>query len=207
MPRRMADHWWWRPGWRAGRRMYTFHITFNDQLDVRKLAGSCQEALRGLSGLDLVPPRWLHLTVQGVGFTDEVSVAEADAITEAARARLARHPVPRVTLGPVIVTPEAITLPVKPVAAITPLREELRAAILEVWPPERLMESDTWSPHVTVAYSNDNGPAAPFRTALELAPGTADAQVRSIELIILGRDQHAYEWTLHAAVPVGGEAG
>lgn len=35
----MADHWWWRPGWRPGRRMYAFHFTFGDQPAVCELAG------------------------------------------------------------------------------------------------------------------------------------------------------------------------
>ena len=65
IPQQMADHWWWRPGWLPGRRMYTFHITFDGQPAVHQLASGCQEALRGLGGIDLVPPRWLHLTVQG----------------------------------------------------------------------------------------------------------------------------------------------
>jgi hypothetical protein len=45
--------------------------------------------LAGLPGLDLVPGQWLHLTTQGVGFTDEVSDTDLTAITSAARTRLA----------------------------------------------------------------------------------------------------------------------
>jgi hypothetical protein len=30
----MADHWWWRPGWRHGRRMYYWHVTFLWEWDV-----------------------------------------------------------------------------------------------------------------------------------------------------------------------------
>jgi len=125
--------------------MYTFHITFDGQPAVHQLASVCQEALRGLDGIDLVPPRWLHLTVQGAGFTDEVSDADAGAITRAARDRLASLPAPSVRLGPVTITPEAILLPAQPDAALTAVRAALRAAILDVWPPSRLMEADTWT--------------------------------------------------------------
>src|SRR6266705_2535240 len=47
---RMADHWWWRPGWRQGRRMYAWHVTFADQPAVQRLAGRYQAALAGLPG-------------------------------------------------------------------------------------------------------------------------------------------------------------
>jgi len=203
IPQQMADHWWWRPGWRPGRRMYTFHITFDGQPAVHQLASGCQKALRGLDGIDLVPPRWLHLTVQGAGFTDEVSDADADAITRAARDRLASLPAPSVRLGPVTITPEAILLPAQPDAALTAVRAALRAAILDVWPPSRLMEADTWTPHVTVAYSNSDGPAAPYQAALNGMSGTAQALVSAAQMIILGRDQHAYEWSVYADVPIG----
>jgi hypothetical protein len=35
---RTADHWWWRPGWKHGRRFHTWHLTFDDAADVRRLA-------------------------------------------------------------------------------------------------------------------------------------------------------------------------
>jgi hypothetical protein len=60
-------HWWWRPGWAPGRRMYTFHVTFEDQPAVQEPAAEARQRLAGLDGLDLVPGRWLHLTTQGVG--------------------------------------------------------------------------------------------------------------------------------------------
>lgn len=69
----MRDHWWWRPGWRVGRSFYTWHITFDDQPAAHQLADGYAPALDGLTTLDLIPPQWLHLTMQGVGFTDEVS--------------------------------------------------------------------------------------------------------------------------------------
>ncbi|MGH3777668.1 MAG: hypothetical protein ACRDRR_18385 [Pseudonocardiaceae bacterium] len=33
----MRDHWWW-PGWRVGRSSYTWHVTFDDQPAVHRLA-------------------------------------------------------------------------------------------------------------------------------------------------------------------------
>jgi hypothetical protein len=33
----MRRHWWWRPGWRPGRRLYAWHLTFGDQTVARGL--------------------------------------------------------------------------------------------------------------------------------------------------------------------------
>jgi len=85
----VRDHWWWRPGWRIGRRFYTFHVIFDaDEVwgadELRLLMSEYRQSLAGMAGLDLIPDEWLHLTVQGVGFTDEVGAADIDAILGAA---------------------------------------------------------------------------------------------------------------------------
>jgi hypothetical protein len=69
---RLRDHWWPRPGWRPGRLSHTWHLTFDDAPELHRLATACQHALRPLPGRNTVPSRWLHLTLQSVGFDDEV---------------------------------------------------------------------------------------------------------------------------------------
>ncbi len=41
----MRDHWWWRPGWRVGRSFYAWHVTFDDQPAVRRLAADYSPCL------------------------------------------------------------------------------------------------------------------------------------------------------------------
>ncbi len=36
----VRDHWYWRPGWRAGRSFYTWHITFADRPEIAALHSS-----------------------------------------------------------------------------------------------------------------------------------------------------------------------
>jgi hypothetical protein len=86
----ITDHWWWRPG----RRRYAWHVTFADIPSVGRLAARARARARlaGLPGLDLVPARWLHLTMQDVGFTDEVPDADLAAIVAAARRYLTGTP-------------------------------------------------------------------------------------------------------------------
>lgn len=179
--------------------MYTWHFTFDGLDAVHGLASAYQDRLVSLPCLDLVPARWLHLTTQGVGFTDEVTEDEASAVVGAARERLKSVTARHVSIGPAKVTPEAILLDVSPAADLVPVRNELRAAITSVVGAERLIESPDWTPHVSVAYSNGNGSAAPFAEAVA-GRLTADAVLAELELIVLGRDQHCYEWATFASI-------
>jgi hypothetical protein len=196
---RMADHWWWRPGWRVGRRMYTWHFTFDGQQAVHDLAASYQKRLADLPDLDLIPARWLHLTTQGVAFTDEITDNQVADLIAASTERLKRFPVQRVELGPARVTPEAILLDVTPADGLAAIRRELRETITDVLGTARLGESDEWTPHVSLAYSSGTGPQAPYAAAVA-SGGTAETVITTVELIVLGRDQHLYEWTTRADV-------
>lgn len=201
-PQRMADHWWWRPGWSQGRRFYTWHLTFEHAADVHRLADAYRAALADVPGLDLVPDRWLHLTMQGLGFVGEVGRGDVDAIVSAAGKRLATVEPFDLTLTRPVVTPEAIRWD-PPGAGPARVRDEVRAAIAEVWPlvPE---PAEGFGAHVTIAYSGSDGPADPVHAALDRVDAEpASARVASAELIVLGRDRRMYEWETYARVPLG----
>ncbi|WP_324607757.1 2'-5' RNA ligase family protein [Streptomyces sp. NRRL F-5123] len=157
----------------------------------------------GPSGLDLIPDRWLHLTTQGVGFTNDVSEATATAIAAAARSRLAALHSFDVSLEAPIVDPEAILVPVVPAEPIRRLRQELRSAIADVL-PEVPEPAEGFNPHVSIAYSHAEGPAAPYAEAIEAAAvPPAKAVVTHADLIVIHRDHQMYEWTTLAEVPLG----
>ncbi|QNP72600.1 2'-5' RNA ligase family protein [Streptomyces roseirectus] len=200
----MADHWWWRPGWRQGTRFLTWHLTFDGQPEVRCLAGQWREHLALLPGLDLVPDQWLHLTMQGVGFADQVSDADTAAIVTAAGKRLATVSSFEITIDRPAVTPEAIRWEAEPGQPVAAVRDALRAAIGDVWSdvPE---QADGFAPHISIAYSNSDGPAAPVLDTVATAPSApARARITSAELILLNRDHRMYEWEPVASVPLDG---
>lgn len=62
--------------------MYTFHLTMEQAPAVLALAASTRPALDSLPALDPVPLEGLHLTMNGVGFTDEVTHAELDEVAD-----------------------------------------------------------------------------------------------------------------------------
>jgi 2'-5' RNA ligase len=201
----MRDHWWWRPGWRIGRSFYTWHITFADQSGAQEVVAGYGPTLARLPMLDPVPLRWLHLTLQGIGFTDEVRAEDVDQILSAATKRCVGLAPFTVTIGPAHVDPETIQMPVGPVEPLAELRQAIRSAIGDVWGEGNVPEpEDGFRPHVSLGYSNAAGPADPVAVALNgRAPLTADVIVSAVSLINLNRDNKAYEWTDVAAVPLG----
>jgi 2'-5' RNA ligase len=199
----LTDHWWWRPGWRPGRRMYAWHVTFAGLPAVHRLAAQAQGRLTAPAGLDLVPARWLHLTMQDVGFTDEVPGADLAAIAAAARRHLAGIPPCRVRIGPAHVAAEGILLNVAPADGLTRVRDGLRTAIAEIRSAAAVRGPAEWMPHISVAYSRVTGPADPYVQALSGHNATVDVVIPAVRLIVLGRDRHRYEWASHATLPLG----
>jgi 2'-5' RNA ligase len=199
----MRNHWWWRPGWRVGRRMYTWHVTFDDHPELHELVSAYQAALSPLGGLDLIPARWLHLTMQGIAFTDEIDPQEIANIVEAARKRLVNQRPVTLTIGPAIVDPEAIMFQVTPTDALTPVRAAIRSAIADLRGAEQVPESYEWTPHISLAYSNSDGLAAPFIAAVDsVSNPPITLTVSKVHLIELSRDTHLYQWTTTAEIPL-----
>jgi 2'-5' RNA ligase len=199
----MRRHWWLRPGWRPGRRLHAWHLTFGDQTvsrgraELLRVAGECQARLAGLPGLDLVPAEWLHLTVQPVGFADEVDAGDAERIVAAVRRRGAALAPLRLTLGPAELQAEGVWLPVAPQAAVRRVRAAVRAGIAEVWGAARVPEAaGGFTPHVSLAYSDTDGPDEPFAAAIAApAPPVGDGGGRSRPGDLVG--------SRHASLPVG----
>jgi 2'-5' RNA ligase len=201
----MRDHWWWRPGWRMGRSMYTWHVTFDDQSQLHELVSAYHSALRPLPGLDLIPARWLHLTMQGIGFTNEISDREIADIADTARKRLANQRPVSLTVGPASIDPEAVMFEVTPANALTPVRDAIRAAISDVRGLAEVPESEEWTPHISLAYSNSDGLAAPYVSAVDrVSNPPVTLTISKAHLIELNRDAQLYQWTTKAEVSFSG---
>ncbi len=202
----VRDHWWWRPGWRAGREFYTWHLTFPTAHNLHALVDAHQDQLRALPGLDMVPRQWLHLTMQGIGFTDEITEADAGQITAAARRRLHAIAAPRVTFHRALLRPEAVVLPATPATAVAQIRNAIRDAITDVTgtAPDEPAASNGYVPHVTVAYANHDSPATPILAATEAVHAQpATVTIDTASLIILNRDHRFYQWRDHARAQLG----
>jgi hypothetical protein len=204
----VRDHWWWRPGWAPGRHFYACHLTFEDQPSVQQLVLDYQAALAGLGGLDLIPGRWLHLTMQGIGFTDQISEDEIAAVTGALQEHFRTVTPPVVTFHRPAVWPDAITLPATPASALRQLRQGAYDVIQAVLGQDRMHEPPEtiaqYRPHVSVAYINAPGLAQPIVSALPRArPEPVTTALDSASVLTFHRDNRMYEWTTAIRLPIG----
>jgi 2'-5' RNA ligase len=204
----VRSHWYWRPGWRAGRHLYACHLTLDDHPQLRELIRRYQDALAHLGNLDLIPPGSLHLTMQRIGFADEVSPAELKAVAERIADRLGDAPRPVVTFRQPTVREEAVYLGALPAEPIYTLRLAVYQAIAGVLGPRALPLAppgrEQYVPHVSVAYVNGDGPAQPVFDALsrvDQPPVTVTFCVAPI--LTFHRDHQMYEWTSAIPIPIG----
>ncbi|MEV0996873.1 2'-5' RNA ligase family protein [Nonomuraea sp. NPDC050202] len=199
------DHWWWRPGWKQGRSFYTWHILVDDQPAIHEFAKQIQPELAATGVLGPIPVEWLHMTMQGVGFTHEVSAETLNEIATAATARLAALGPVTVTLGPPVADAEGVNLPVQPAEAVNAVRRAVRDGIADVWGSDRVPEAeDGFRPHVSLAYSHTSGAwLEPIRSILARHATTIPAVLARASLIDINRDHRMYQWKLIRRVPFG----
>jgi 2'-5' RNA ligase len=208
LPASVRNHWRWRPGWSAGRHFYACHMTMDDQPQLRDLVADYQQALINMRGIDLIPAQWLHLTMQGVGFTDEIDGDEFAALEHALAAELATIEPPAVHFRYLTVHPEAIYLKAHPSAVLYPLRLKMHDAVLSELGPERFTEPApdraNFLPHVSIAYINRDGEAKPIAAALSrLTPRTVEATFTKADLLEFHRDNRMSQWTSAASIQIG----
>lgn len=204
----VRNHWWWRPGWRAGRHFYACHITLDDQPQLRALVKRYQDAIGDLPCLDLIPPQWLHITTQGIGFADEIGAADLAAVTAAIRGRLLDLEPPAATFHRATIRWEAVLVKADPPQSLYQLRLALHDAISSVLGPGKFGEPRPgprqFTPHVSAAYVNGDGPAEPIAQAISgLDPEPVTATFGAVSLLEFHRDHRTYEWASATPLPIG----
>ena len=201
----VQNHWWWRPGWREGRHIYACHLILNDQPQLRALVARYQEALKPLSMLDLIPPQWLHITTQGIGFVDEVSPDEAEAIRQGIADRLKQIDPPIVTFQHPTIRPEAVLIKAHPAEPLYSIRQQIHHAVVDVVGSDRaepLPRPEDYAPHVSIAYVNADAQAVPIAAAIkgiEVEPVTVT--FTKADFLEFHRDHRMYECTSDTPMP------
>lgn len=201
------DHWWMRPGWGPQTSWYTVHATFVDQPGTPTLRAHAARLRPGVDrpGWNVVPDRWLHLTMQGVGDTALVGSEQISAVAQALRRAVAGTGPIAVELGPVAVDAEGINLPAvgEGARALDAVRESVRGALGRVLGDEAVEGGPGWRPHVTLAYAHTTGlPLAPVRADLAADGGPVVVEVDHLSLIALRRDGALYRWDRVDVLPL-----
>jgi 2'-5' RNA ligase len=204
----VRNHWWWRPGWRTGRHFSACHLTLDNQPQLRELVRHYQDALAHLPGLDLIPPQWLHITMQGIGFTDEIGAVDLAAVTERLAEQLRAVEPPVATFHRATIRPEAVLLKADPPESLYQLRVAMYDAIATALGPAKFSEPrpqpGQFTPHVSAAYVNSEGPAQPIADAVsKIDPQPVTATFDTASLLVFHRDHRMYEWTQATPLPIG----
>ncbi len=149
---------------------------------VHSAAAQVKRRLVGLPGLDLVAPQWLHVTTYIAGFADEIPGTGVRAMVDEASRLLSYVRPITVTLGRIYLAPQAVVLPLEPFAALEPVLSVAQMATM-VGGADGHQDADPWTPHISVAYSNGVGPAAPVIAALGERLPDLPVTIRSLSLV------------------------
>lgn len=186
--------------------MLTWHVTFEDAPELHAHVAEYQRAVKHLPGLNLVPPEWLHLTVQGVGYADETPAENVTAVVRSVRAKLSEVRSFALTFARPIIFGEAIAIRPQPAEPLQQLLTVIRAGIADAVGPDAVPTGPEhargFHPHLSIAYSNGDADAAPYRAALAMVDRQpVTATVSAVTLIRQNRelDPHwLYRWTTEA---------
>ena len=204
----VRNHWWWRPGWKEGRHFYACHLTFEDQPQLQRLVHTYQHTIQNLDSLDPIPQQWLHLTMQGIGFLDEISEEEIKTAKESLIQYLGEIAQPIVTFQHPTIQKEALYLRAEPKEALFELRMCMYRAVVSVLGPDRLSDPEptleTFGPHVSFAYVNAETPASALEPVLqEVQANPVTVTFSQASLLEFHRDNRMYEWPHATPIPIG----
>jgi 2'-5' RNA ligase len=158
-----------------------------------------------VSILDLVPAEWLHVTMQGIVFTDQIDAIELARVTDSLRGRLAERPRPTVTFHGYKIVKEAVYLEATSTGSLDELQLAVYDAVAAVLPPRvftRRRPQRGFKPHVSFGYVNSDAPADPIAAALQdVEPEPVTVSFAAASLLELSRDHRMWEWTEVTRLP------
>jgi len=177
--------------------MFWWYLTFDDHPALQAAIPRIQRALELSEAVDLVPPEWLHLTLQEVGFVDAVPQAHVGAVCEAARHLSGLGPL-ELSLGPLETMHSAVVLEAGPADDLSRLRTELHRATTAVMGPSVPAHptGGEFRPHVTLGYLNRDCEAREVLPdeARSLVEPIPRVPVRHVTLVAVSRSVGGYRW-------------
>ncbi|WP_148574573.1 2'-5' RNA ligase family protein [Nocardioides caldifontis] len=199
----LLDHWTsYRPDWTGGRERLLWYLTFEERPEVAARAAAAEEAL-GACALDVVPARWLHLTLADVGFVDTVDPTAFRAAGADVRRELARRPQVHLSLGPIALMEDSVVLVAQPYDDVVRLRDVVREAGEAHGLPLADAE-EAFRPHVTLGYANtatDQDRLAALVAGEQLPP--VEVTCDRLRQVQVTRGEGHYRWHTMSDLPLG----
>ncbi len=202
LPAEFTNRWQDRSEPAPGEGLLYWHMLVGHHPEVTALAQEIRQRVAGFDGIHLTPPNWLHMTTLIAGPSADIHQQQIEEMAASAQRRLAAQPPIPVTLGRVLYHPEAIMLAAEPPAALAPIREAALAATREVTasqPPPDV----TWTPHITVCYSESRQPAEPIIAAIGRHLPERRVEISEVSLVIQQGPERLWDWHPVATIRLG----
>lgn len=203
LPQRMANRWARREMLPPGKGRLYWHVLFHGRPEVSALVHEAHTRLAGIPNLDLTPQAFIHLTVLIAGYSHEIAEDQVTAMANEAAVLLAQTPPMTVTVGRALYHPEAIALEVQPADRLLPILHAARTATRTSTGRDGVLAHDAWMPHITIAYSTADGPAAPVIEALGRGLPSREITISSVSLVVQDGPENTWDWRPVAEVRLG----
>jgi 2'-5' RNA ligase len=173
---------------------YYWYLTFDDCTDLHAMARRCRDAAL-LPYYDFTSPSGLHMTLDRIAFSSDVTPGFMQAITSAVAQACTDMPAFEITVGGLGGTPGALGFSAFPAEPLQRLRDLLRMATLSTY-PNAPVKTTGFQPHVAIAYCNSDLPAMDVVAAVERLSGldTATILIKHVALVLLEQQPRAYSW-------------
>jgi 2'-5' RNA ligase len=190
----LRDHWRWRPEWTAQRVCLWWYLTLAPHPGLEEMLRRLGHGLGRTGAVDVVPRGWLHLTLQEVGYADQLP-RRLDGLLKEARRALAEQPPITLELGRPTSLPSAVVLPAGPARPLADLRERLCTATRR-FAGEQAPLLHPVAPHVSLAYVNREVAAEDVLSEVrdvDVAP--VDVPASAVTLAAVTRRDRHYQWS------------
>jgi hypothetical protein len=202
----LVNHWTTLPRWPDGRRLWAVYITFAGEPALHSLVTEYQYQLADVAGLDLIDPAWLHLTLQGIAFTDELRHGRIWEVYDRIETALAGRPPLELVAHPPEIDRDAVALRISPIGEPVALRQLIVETAREVLgrEPYRLPEpTGGFRPHVSLAYANTTIAGAGLIRRLARVPHVdLELRVSYLSMIELRREHRRWTWDREYRMPL-----
>lgn len=204
----LGNHWTDDSDWRPGRRLWAFYLTLEKEFELHRTVAGYQASLRPIQGLDCVDPRWLHITMQGIAFVDNVDPCAIASLIREVGPKVSRMTPPIVTVHPPETTFDSITLPVTPEQPLSEVKRLVRVAGTKILRGRDLQElpqsPDGFRPHISIAYANSDVASFEVSSALSSVPDChTTVSLNSLCIVQLQREQNRWSWDGSIKLPFG----
>jgi hypothetical protein len=206
----LVNHWSDLPEWRDDRRLWAVYLTFPGESELHQAVLRYQDTIRDVPGLDLIDLRWLHLTLQGIAFVDEIEWADVEEIRRRLAEAMPRPGLPRtVSALPPAIDHDSISMTVRPADELVALRADLVSTIRTVLGDRTLYRLPEpvggFRPHISIAYANRDLPGVGAEITARLAEAArepVELHLSHLSFLQLRRRQPRWVWTAEHRVPL-----